>query len=68
MRENEKRAHHDYDVVHYAYILMGTNYQKLEGEKLGPFRITEMHNIAWSEFKEKFSTEILISDVKPHTF
>ena len=42
-RENTKRVQHDYEVGHYAYILMDKNYYKLEGDKLGPFRITHVH-------------------------
>ena len=34
---------HDYEVGHYAYIIRVRNYHNLEGEKLGPFRITQVN-------------------------
>ena len=42
-RENAKQVEYDYAVGHYAYILRDKNYRKLEGERLGPFRITQVH-------------------------
>ena len=42
IRENSKRASHDYKVAEYAYVLRDGQYRKLEGDKLGPFRITEV--------------------------
>ena len=41
--ENAKQVECDYKIGHYAYILRDRNYSKLEEEKLGPFRITQMH-------------------------
>ena len=41
-RENSKRTPHDYRVGEMAYILRDGNYRKLEGDKLGPYRITEV--------------------------
>jgi hypothetical protein len=41
-RENSKRVAHDYKVGDYAYILRDGNYRKLEGDKQGPYRITEV--------------------------
>ena len=43
-RENKKRVQHNYEVVHYTYFLRGGNYYKLEGEKLGLFRIIEVYD------------------------
>ena len=42
IRENNKRVSHDYKVNDHAYILRDGHYRKLEGDKLGPFRITEI--------------------------
>jgi transposase InsO family protein len=42
VRENSKRISHDYKVDEYAYILKDGQYRKLEGDKQGPFRITEV--------------------------
>jgi hypothetical protein len=42
IRENSKRASHDYKVDEYAYIVKDGQYRKLEGDKQGPFRITEV--------------------------
>ena len=42
-RENEKRVEYDCKVGHYGYILRDGNYRKLEGDKLVPFRITQVH-------------------------
>ena len=41
--ENEKRVQHEYKVGQYADILRGKNYRKVEGEKLGPLKITQVH-------------------------
>ena len=43
-RENAKQVQYDYEVVHYAYILKGRNYLKLEEDKLVTLRITQVHN------------------------
>ena len=42
IRENSKRATHDYKVDEYVYILKDGQYRKLEGDKQGPFQITEV--------------------------
>ena len=42
--KNAKRVQHNYEVVHYTYFLRGGNYYKLEGEKLGLFRIIEVYD------------------------
>ena len=42
IRENSKRAAHDYKVDEYVYILQDGQYHKLEGDKQGPFQITEV--------------------------
>ena len=42
-RENANQVQHDYEVGHYAYNLRDGNYDKLEGDKLGPFIITKLH-------------------------
>ncbi len=41
-RENSKRTPYDYKVGSYAYILRDGNYRKLEGDKLGPYEVTEV--------------------------
>ena len=41
--ENAKRVQYDYEIVHHTYILRNGNYRKLEGEKLGQFRITQVN-------------------------
>ena len=41
--ENSKQLEHNYEVGHYAYSLRDRNHRKLEGEKLLPFRITQVH-------------------------
>ena len=41
-RENSKRAPHVYKTGDYAYILKDGVYRKLEGDKRGPFRVTEV--------------------------
>ena len=43
IRENTKRVSHDYQVDDYAYILRDGHYRKLEGDKLGPYRITDVY-------------------------
>ena len=42
IRENSKRAAHDYNVDDYVYIITYGQYRKLEGDKQCPFRITEV--------------------------
>ena len=53
IRENSKRVSHGYKVsehvyilrdgnYHHVYILRDGNYRKLEGDKQGPYPITEM--------------------------
>jgi hypothetical protein len=42
IRENSKRTQYDYKVGGYAYVLRDGNYRKLEGDKQGPYRITEV--------------------------
>jgi len=42
VQENDRRAIHDYKVGEYAYILRDGNYRKLEGDKQGPYRISEV--------------------------
>ena len=41
--ENSKQVEYTYEVGHYLYILSDGNYKNLEGEKLGTFRITQLH-------------------------
>ena len=40
--ENAKRVNHTYSVGDYAYVLRDGIYRKLEGDKLGPYRVTEV--------------------------
>ena len=42
VRENAKRVNHTYSVGDYAYVLRDGIYRKLEGDKLGPYRVTEV--------------------------
>ena len=42
VRENFKRASHDYKVDEYVYIIRDGQYCKLEGDKQGPFQIREV--------------------------
>ena len=42
VRENSKRASHNYKVDEYVYIIRDGQYRKLEGDKQGPFQITEV--------------------------
>ena len=42
-RENTKQVAYNYEFVHNPYIIRDRKYRKLEGEKLGPFRITKVH-------------------------
>ena len=42
IRENSKRAAHDYNVDDYVYIITDGQYRKLEEDKQYPFRITEV--------------------------
>ena len=41
-RENNKRVPHDYKVGDFVYIIKDGVYRKLEGDKLGPFPITQV--------------------------
>lgn len=41
-RENAKRVPHDYQVGDHVYILRDGHYRKLEGDKLGPYQITQV--------------------------
>ena len=42
IRENSKRVSHDYKINDYVYVLRDGNYRKLEGDKQGPYRVTEV--------------------------
>lgn len=42
IRENSKRVTYDYKVGNYVYVLRDGNYRKLEGDKQGPYRVTEV--------------------------
>ena len=42
IRENSKRVTHDYKVGDYVYVLRDGNYRKLEGDKQGPYAVTEV--------------------------
>jgi hypothetical protein len=41
-RENSKRVSHDYAIGDYAYIVKDGVYRKLEGDKEGPYRVTQV--------------------------
>ena len=55
--ENANRVECDYEVGHYAYILREKNYRKLEGEKLGPFRITQFHTNGYFRIQQEIVNE-----------
>jgi hypothetical protein len=40
--ESKQRVNHTYSVGDYAYVLKDGVYRKLEGDKLGPYRVTEV--------------------------
>lgn len=42
VRENSKRAKHTYKVDDYVYVIKDGVYRKLEGDKEGPYRVTEV--------------------------
>ena len=58
-RENSKRISHDYKVGKYAYILKDGQYRKLEGDKKGPFRITEVFSNGTVRLQKGFVNERL---------
>ena len=58
---------HKYDVGHYMYILREGNYHKLEGEKLGPFRITQVHTNGPVRIQRGIVNELIsIQRLTPH--
>ena len=66
-RENENWVQHNYEVGHYAYILRDGNYHKLEGENLGPFRITKVHTNGYVIFQRGIANkQINIQRLTPH--
>ena len=43
LRENSKRIDHDYQVDDKVYIARDGIYRKLEGPRLGPYKVTKIH-------------------------
>ena len=65
--ENEKWVQYDYEVGHYASILRDGNYRKLEGEKLVPFRIIQVHTNGSVKIKTGIvNGQIKIECLAPH--
>ena len=63
-RENAKRVQYNYKVGHYVYILRERKYRKLEGKKLVPFRITQVHNNGYVRIQqENFNEQINIQSL-----
>ena len=44
IHENSKRAKHTYQVNDYVYVIKDGVYRKLEGDKEGPYRVTEVYS------------------------
>ena len=66
-RENSRRVSHDYEVGQYAYILRDGIYRKLEGDKLGPFRITQVFTNGTVRIQRGITNErINIRRLTPH--
>ena len=67
IRENSKRAAHDYKVDEYVYILKDGQYCKLEGDKQGPFQITEVFSNGTVRLQKGVVSERLnIRRLTPH--
>ena len=67
VRENSKRASYDYKVDGYAYIVRDGQYRKLEGDKQGPFRITEVFSNGTLRLQKGVVSERLnIRRLTPH--
>jgi hypothetical protein len=67
VRENSKRASYDYKVDGYAYIVKDGQYRKLEGDKQGPFRITEVFSNGTLRLQKGVVSERLnIRRLTPH--
>ena len=67
VRKNAKRVNHTYSVGDYAYVLRDGIYRKLEGDKLGPYRVTEVftNNTVWLQ-KGIVNERINIRRLTPH--
>ena len=66
-RKNANRVEYDYKVGHYAVILRDRNYRKLEGEKLEPFRITQVHTNGSDRIRRGIVNDIInIPPLTPH--
>jgi hypothetical protein len=67
VRENAKRFNHTYSVGDYAYVLRDGNYRKLEGDKLGPYRVTEVFTNNTVQIQKGIMNErINIRRLSPH--
>ncbi len=60
-RENSKRTPYDYKVGSYAYILRDEHYRKLEGDKLGPYEVTEVFTNGTVRIQKGFVNECISS-------
>ena len=67
VRENSKRASHDYKVDEYVYIIRDGQYRKLKGDKQGPFQITEVFSNGTVQLQKGVVREHLnIRRLTPH--
>ena len=66
-RENAKRVEYDCEVGHYTYIIRDGDYRKLEGDKLGTFRITQVHTNGYVTIQQRIINEqIIIQRLTPY--
>ena len=66
-RENKKRVEHDYQVGDRAYITKDGIYRKLDGPKMGPFRITNLFTNGTVRIQRGIVNErINIRRLEPH--
>ena len=66
-RENKKRVDHDYQVDEEVYIIKDGIYRKLDGPKIGPFRITNLFTNGTVRIQRGIVNErINIRRLEPH--
>ncbi len=67
LRENSKRIDFDYEVGQKAYIVRDKPYRKLDGPKIGPFRITDVYTNGTVRIqKGNVNERINIRRLEPH--
>ena len=65
--ENTNRVQHDYEVGQCTYIIRELKYHKLEGDKLGPLRITQVHTNGCVVIQRLIFNELIyIQRLTPH--